>query len=591
MKKIFNKINPKKMTNYYSISMIVLFYLINMVSSAPLFCEYENIGWCVGIDDFVGYVSTMQDCWDQCYDKYGSSLVSTSLGSSGSCWCQDNCDTCVSSSYWGLAIINNFGTLPSGCGSVTCGDCNQNPGNECSNYNNDSVSPTNTPTSQPSVPTWQPSSVPTAPTRQPSSVPTVPTGQPSSVPTAQPSSVPSARPTFVYHFVSNTNLETAVKDWCSDATSAENTYGHISTWDTSSITSMERLFCSRYNTFYYWCGQGCSSFNDDISSWDVSQVTDMGGMFEDASSFNQDISSWDVSQVTSMYGMFMYASSFNQNLCWNLNQYVSTILIVYGTDGAVVCDCPEGGICLPPPTASPTQNYDDDGVNIPGCNWLCDQSNLGDGTCDYWCSGSDCNYDSGDCSQTCNYESCDNVYDGHCGFFTQETDKWCELAGTTNRICCADSSGECCEAAPGPIAGIVIAIVAMIGVCIYCCRRRRDNTNDTPPNNCYKFFCPVCAVCGYQGCGESKMDSCLVCICCCIFSLCCWEPKKVSIDENNISSIEMQNSITNPEQVETNDPIIGVPITTSKAMPIYSDNMQNTNSSIVAKYHEQVVEI
>ena len=45
-------------------------------------------------------------------------------------------------------------------------------------------------------------------------------------------------------------------------------------------------------------GQGNATcfveFNQDISSWDVSNVTDMRGMFE-RSSFNQDISSWDVS--------------------------------------------------------------------------------------------------------------------------------------------------------------------------------------------------------------------------------------------------------------------------------------------------------
>ena len=42
-----------------------------------------------------------------------------------------------------------------------------------------------------------------------------------------------------------------------------------------------------------------SPFNGDISNWDMSNVTDMGGMFENSSSFNQDLSSWDVSNVTS----------------------------------------------------------------------------------------------------------------------------------------------------------------------------------------------------------------------------------------------------------------------------------------------------
>ena len=39
--------------------------------------------------------------------------------------------------------------------------------------------------------------------------------------------------------------------------------------------------------------ESATPFNQDISSWDVSNVTDMGGMFSN-SSFNQDISSWDV---------------------------------------------------------------------------------------------------------------------------------------------------------------------------------------------------------------------------------------------------------------------------------------------------------
>ena len=47
-----------------------------------------------------------------------------------------------------------------------------------------------------------------------------------------------------------------------------------------------------------------------ISEWDVSNVTDMGMMFLNASSFNQDIGGWDVSKVTNMSWVFSGASSF-----------------------------------------------------------------------------------------------------------------------------------------------------------------------------------------------------------------------------------------------------------------------------------------
>ena len=42
-----------------------------------------------------------------------------------------------------------------------------------------------------------------------------------------------------------------------------------------------------------------SSFNGDISSWDVSNVTNMGQMFS-GSQFNGDISNWDVSNVATL---------------------------------------------------------------------------------------------------------------------------------------------------------------------------------------------------------------------------------------------------------------------------------------------------
>jgi surface protein len=79
-------------------------------------------------------------------------------------------------------------------------------------------------------------------------------------------------------------------------------YAHLTTTCTSGVTDMKQLF-------YY-----ATSFNGDISSWDVSSVTTMYRMFSGASSFNQDISSWNVSSVTTMSYMFYTARAFNQTL-------------------------------------------------------------------------------------------------------------------------------------------------------------------------------------------------------------------------------------------------------------------------------------
>lgn len=60
--------------------------------------------------------------------------------------------------------------------------------------------------------------------------------------------------------------------------------------------------------------EGASSFNQDISSWDVSNVKIMSSLFKDATAFNQPLDSWDVSSVTNMGGMFNNARSFNQSI-------------------------------------------------------------------------------------------------------------------------------------------------------------------------------------------------------------------------------------------------------------------------------------
>ena len=86
-----------------------------------------------------------------------------------------------------------------------------------------------------------PTCVPTAmPTLEPTPVPTT-THAPTttSVPTLAPTA--TFAPTKYYRF-DTASLRTAVTAWCSNATAGEATYGHISTWDTSQVTDMEKMF-------------------------------------------------------------------------------------------------------------------------------------------------------------------------------------------------------------------------------------------------------------------------------------------------------------------------------------------------------------
>ena len=62
-----------------------------------------------------------------------------------------------------------------------------------------------------------------------------------------------------------------------------------------------------------------NKFNEDISNWNVSNVTDMESMFSDCKIFNKPLNKWDVSNVRNMRSTFFYCKNYNHPLnSWNV---------------------------------------------------------------------------------------------------------------------------------------------------------------------------------------------------------------------------------------------------------------------------------
>ncbi len=107
----------------------------------------------------------------------------------------------------------------------------------------------------------------------------------------------------------------------------------INTWDVSNVTNMEQMFdeALAFNTnINQWDVSNVTNFksmfedteifNQDLNNWNVSAAINMKEMFREAKSFNGDISSWNVSNVTDMSEMFLEAPVFNQDIgSWNVS--------------------------------------------------------------------------------------------------------------------------------------------------------------------------------------------------------------------------------------------------------------------------------
>ena len=80
---------------------------------------------------------------------------------------------------------------------------------------------------------------------------------------------------------------------------------NISNWDVSSVENMERMF---FNADDFNNGEATNTGSNPLT-WNTQSVTNMKEMFF-SGVFNQDIGSWDVSNVENMALMFKFTRKF-----------------------------------------------------------------------------------------------------------------------------------------------------------------------------------------------------------------------------------------------------------------------------------------
>lgn len=101
----------------------------------------------------------------------------------------------------------------------------------------------------------------------------------------------------------------------------------ISSWNVSNVTNLTGTFLRN------------TTFNQPLSTWNISKVTSLAFTFQNASAFNQSLSTWDTSAVTTMESTFQDATTFNNGLAsgvsgtlsWNTANVTSLRMTFFGS--------------------------------------------------------------------------------------------------------------------------------------------------------------------------------------------------------------------------------------------------------------------
>ena len=100
---------------------------------------------------------------------------------------------------------------------------------------------------------------------------------------------------------------------------ATNFNQNIGSWNVSNVTNMSATFFS------------AQKFNQNITNWAMSNVLTCQNMFVDAQRFNQPIGVWLLGACVNFGGMFSSAIDFNQNIGnWNVSNGMNFLNFMSG---------------------------------------------------------------------------------------------------------------------------------------------------------------------------------------------------------------------------------------------------------------------